>query len=46
MMIIRSQREAMLKLRRLIHVVAVTLMIMGRKKRRKIIVMLTRMVFQ
>ena len=46
-MIIRSQRKAMLKLRRLIHVVAVTQMIMGRKKRRKIIiVMLTRMVFQ
>ena len=45
MLIIRRQRKEMLKLRSLIHIIAVMLMIMGRKKRRKIIVMLTRMVF-
>ena len=44
-MIIRKQRKEMLKLRSLIHVITVMLMILGRKKRRKIIVMLTRMVF-
>ena len=44
-MIIRKQRKEMLKLRSLIHVIKVMLMILGRKKRRKIIVMLTRMVF-
>ena len=43
-MIIRKQRKEMLKLRSLIHVIKVMLMILGRKKRRKIIVMLTRMV--